>query len=105
MPNLLERFPNFTVTNLTIVPVKAVLFDLDDTLFDHTHSTHQALNALREHYTVLQQSSYADLFARMMELIDLIHPHVLTGEFTLDEGRAKRFCLLLNEHGLSTEQS
>jgi putative hydrolase of the HAD superfamily len=85
--------------------VKAVLFDLDDTLFDHTYSTHQALNALREQYSVLQQSSNTDLFARYMELLDLIHPRALTGEFTLEEGRVERFRLLLIDYGLSSEQS
>lgn len=105
LQNARRKVPDISVPKPTNTAIKAVLFDLDDTLFDHTYSVRQAVYALRVHYSVFQQSSFADLSARMLELIDLVHPRVLRGELTPDEGREERFRLLLWEHGLSPEQS
>jgi HAD superfamily hydrolase (TIGR01549 family) len=71
--------------------VKAVLFDLDDTLFDHLHSTRQGLRAVCEAYPGLLQYSHDALFAAYTELLDEVHLRVLAGQLTIEEGRAERF--------------
>lgn len=43
--------------------LKAVLFDLDDTLFDHKHSRLKGLTALQRKYPQLATVPLADLFS------------------------------------------
>src|SRR5437879_2271172 len=76
---------------LLLSPLKAVFFDLDDTLFDHLHSTHQGLMAVCEAYPGLQQASLDVLFADYTRLLDEVHLHVLEGRLTIDEARRERF--------------
>jgi putative hydrolase of the HAD superfamily len=72
-------------------PVKAVFFDLDDTLFDHLSSTRAGLVAVCEAYPGLQQRPIEVLFADYTRLLDEVHVRVLTGELTIDEARRERF--------------
>jgi HAD superfamily hydrolase (TIGR01549 family) len=71
--------------------VKAVLFDLDDTLFDHSYSTRQGLQTIGLSYEGLQQYSTDELFATYMRLLDEVHLRVLEGSMTIDEARLQRF--------------
>ena len=41
--------------------IRAVLFDLDDTLFDHSHCARSALAGVRDVYTCFASFSDADL--------------------------------------------
>jgi putative hydrolase of the HAD superfamily len=75
----------------THAPIKAVLFDLDDTLFDHLYSTRQGLLAICEAYPALQQHSPDVLFADYTRLLDEVHLRVLDGSLTSDEARRERF--------------
>lgn len=72
-------------------PIKAILFDLDDTLFDHLHSTRQGLLAVREAYPALQQHALDMLFADYTRLLDEVHLSMLEGKLTIDEARRERF--------------
>lgn len=71
--------------------IKAVFFDLDDTLFDHLHSTRQGLHAVCQAYSCFQQRSIDELFADYTRLLDEVHLRVLEGSLTLDEARRERF--------------
>lgn len=71
--------------------VKAVLFDLDDTLFDHLHSTRQGLHAVCQAYPCFQQRPLDELFADYTRLLDEVHLRVLQGSLTIDEARRERF--------------
>ncbi|HEY0754818.1 MAG TPA: HAD family hydrolase [Ktedonobacteraceae bacterium] len=75
----------------TSAPLKAVLFDLDDTLFDHLHSTRQGLQAVCEAYPSLQQLPLDLLFADYTRVLEEMHLRVLAGSMTIDEGRRERF--------------
>ncbi len=67
---------------------KAVLFDLDDTLFDHQHASACALGELRDRYaTGIAFEAFAAEHARVLEKY---HLRFLNGEFTLDAARAAR---------------
>ena len=83
--------------------IKAVLFDLDDTLFDHLHSTRQGLLAVCEAYPGLQQRSLDVLFTDYTRLLDEVHLRVLEGTLTIDEARRERFRRFFQLHAPDTE--
>ena len=65
-----------------------ILFDLDDTLFDHRRATHIALQAVHaEHAADLSFDAFAQEHARVLEVY---HQRFLNGELSLDEARAAR---------------
>ena len=81
--------------------LKAVLFDLDDTLFDHRHSSREALSVLqREYARELGTVDMDKLEAVNLEILNIVHKEVLAGTLTPDEARAKRFGMLLRKYGL-----
>lgn len=75
--------------------LKAVLFDLDDTLYDHQHGSRRALTALYEGYACFQQHPFEALERQHSELLEHYHLGVLRGELTLDQARFARFSDLL----------
>ena len=72
----------------------AVLFDLDDTLFDHQHGTREALAVLRRRHACLQRWTVPDLAARHSTLLERLHLEVLAGRLTVDDARQHRFSTL-----------
>jgi HAD superfamily hydrolase (TIGR01549 family) len=77
---------------MTISRIKAVIFDLDDTLFDHRHSVRTALAAMQNKYDCFGGISLNDFEKLHIKLLNEIHlSKILTGEISLDEGRAMRF--------------
>ena len=65
-----------------------ILFDLDDTLFDHRRSAHIALQAVHAaHAADLPFVPFAEEHARVLEVY---HGRFLSGELSLDEARAAR---------------
>ena len=83
-------------------PVKAVLFDLDDTLFDHLYSTRQGLQTVCQSYECLQHYAIDDLFVTYTRLLDEVHLRVLEGSLTSDEARIQRFQRFFLLHGCDT---
>jgi YjjG family noncanonical pyrimidine nucleotidase len=77
----------------------AVLFDLDDTLFDHQYGTREALAVLRQRHACLQQWTVADLGALHATLLERLHLDVLAGRLTIDDARQQRFSTLFAEAG------
>jgi HAD superfamily hydrolase (TIGR01549 family) len=87
--------------------LKAVLFDLDDTLFDHRHSSREALSVLQRAYSRdLSNVAMDELEVVNLEILNTVHLEVLSGTLTPDEARVKRFGLLFRTFGLepSTEE-
>ncbi len=84
-------------------PPKAVFFDLDDTLFDHLHSTRQGLQTICQAYPGFQQHPVEVLFADYARLLDEVHLLVLEGSLTPDEARIERFKRFFLLHGAETE--
>lgn len=78
---------------------RAVLFDLDDTLFDHRHGTHQALAALQVRYPCFRGWTHEAFAARHSQLLERLHLDVLAGMLSVDEARIRRFGDLLAEAG------
>jgi putative hydrolase of the HAD superfamily len=81
------------------VTVTAVLFDLDDTLFDHWSCTREALASLVERFSALGAVPTEVLEAEHRRLLEALHLRVLAGELTVDEARVERFQRLLGFAG------
>lgn len=78
---------------------RAVLIDLDDTLFDHRASARQALQAAAGADPALGRCDFDTLEARHRAILEDLHRRVLDGGMTVDEARALRFRTLVAEQG------
>jgi HAD superfamily hydrolase (TIGR01509 family) len=85
------------------VAITAVLFDLDDTLFDHSACTRAALADLRERVPALGCVPAEEFEAEHRRLLEQLHLRVLTGQMTVDEARTERFRQLLAFAGGSAD--
>ena len=83
--------------------IRAVLFDLDDTLFDHRHGARQALAAVCERHTELAVMDPAELGERHAEILEALHLCVLRGEMGLDAARHERFRRLFECAGATAD--
>ncbi|SRR5579883_1440519 len=82
--------------------LKAVLFDVDDTLFDHRYSSRSALAALQQKYpSHLSMVPLDEIEAHNLRILNEIHIDVLAGSLSIDNARAKRFATLLGIYGMS----
>jgi HAD superfamily hydrolase (TIGR01549 family) len=83
--------------------VSAVLFDLDDTLFDHEQAARAALaNVHRSHrtFTLWPFEAFEQAHARTLEEL---HVDVLTGARSIDDAREERFRRLLVASGADAD--
>ena len=71
--------------------VKAVLFDLDDTLVDSRHSRRSGLAAATKKCRCFQQMTLDELERDFAELLDKLQPKLLRGIVSLEESRAECF--------------
>jgi putative hydrolase of the HAD superfamily len=79
--------------------IAAVLFDLDDTLFDHQACTRSGLARLREAHACLRAWAVEDLAVHHSALLERLHLDVLAGRRTVDEARIERFATLFADAG------
>jgi HAD superfamily hydrolase (TIGR01549 family) len=68
-----------------------VLFDLDDTLFDHARAVRAGLRAVRNEIDPEHARSPAELEAKYGDLLERIHPRVVSGRIGAVEARRWRF--------------
>jgi putative hydrolase of the HAD superfamily len=78
---------------------RAVLCDLDDTLFDHRHATRAALTELTEREPAFAGWPIDDLAGRHAELLERLHLDVLAGRTSVEAARIERFRRLLAAAG------
>ncbi|MGI4835660.1 MAG: HAD family hydrolase [Janthinobacterium lividum] len=76
-------------------PVTTVLFDLDDTLFDHMGTARAALAATAAARPTLQRVPLAELYQRYSDLLEELHPQVMAGQLSYLAARQLRFQQLL----------
>ncbi|MDO7886310.1 HAD family hydrolase [Hymenobacter cheonanensis] len=72
-----------------------VLFDLDDTLFDHAATARAALAATAAGRPTLRGVPLAELYQRYSDLLEEMHPRVMSGQLTYQAAREQRFRQLL----------
>ena len=77
--------------------VRGVLFDLDDTLFDHNFATIQALEHLCVEEPAFTCWPVEELRRRYSVLLEELHVGVLAGRLTIPEARYERFRRLLSD--------
>jgi HAD superfamily hydrolase (TIGR01549 family) len=83
---------------------KVLLFDMDDTLFDHRHARRRALaRAVRSHGdSALRRVPLELLDRRYVEILERLHrAKVLTGELTIEAARALRYRSLFRTFGVA----
>lgn len=79
--------------------IEAVLFDLDDTLFDHRYARLAGLRALREAEPALARFPLAQLDGSLERLLTEIHLRlVLTGRISPEKSRLLRMTRFLREY-------
>jgi len=71
--------------------VRAVLFDLDDTLFDHRHCARCALAGVREAQACLQAVDLEALERQHADILETLHLEVVAHHLGLDDARVERF--------------
>ena len=79
--------------------LRAVLFDLDDTLLDHTGNQRQLTQLLRARHPAFAQQDVAWLAERSIAHLDELHPHIVAGRISPHDARVERFRRLLREAG------
>jgi len=80
---------------------RAVLFDLDDTLFDHLGSARAALTDVHRLYAA---DVGFDAFERQhTHHLEVLHLDVLAGRLSIDDARRERFRRVFESLGLSLE--
>ena len=80
---------------------KAILFDLDDTLFDHKLSRLSGLQALQQRYPALQATSLRELEAEHERLLQANYGRVLEGKLSVVDGTVERIRRLCLQQGLN----
>jgi putative hydrolase of the HAD superfamily len=83
--------------------IRGVLLDLDDTLFDHTFASRQALAAVCESHPGLCRAEHPELVQQHGEILEALHVRVLRGELTVDEARHERFRTLFERAGIPSD--
>lgn len=71
--------------------MRAVLFDLDDTLFDHRHCARASLQAVHGRHACLRGRSFEDVERDHAGLLEELHREVMLGRLDIDTARRERF--------------
>jgi putative hydrolase of the HAD superfamily len=84
--------------------IKAVLFDLDDTLYDHSYSSRNGLQALKNKYECLRDARLDVLELEYLSVLNEIHlSKVLTGLSTIEEARIERYKKFFSKFGINAD--
>ncbi|KAK2025654.1 HAD-like protein, partial [Colletotrichum zoysiae] len=78
----------------------AVLFDLDNTLFDHHHSLRSAISSIQASYDSLKTHNVRDLVSTYNNSLDKAYGEYLRNEISYEETEFKKVRLFFNEIGL-----
>src|SRR6476646_4284396 len=84
--------------------IRAVLFDLDDTLFDHRGCARDALTAVQQSQRCFQVMSFDALERAHAEFLEELHTEVMLGRVPIEVARIERFRRLLEAVGANGEE-
>lgn len=85
--------------------IKAVLFDLDDTLVDHHHAARAAMAGVRERLEVFQAVDFDALAAEHQRVLEHLHHEVAIGARSAADARIERYRQLLGFVGADTRHA
>jgi HAD superfamily hydrolase (TIGR01549 family) len=83
--------------------VRAVLFDLDDTLFDHSGAARSALQVVHAGHACFTTWPFDDLERGHAQFLEEAHLDVLAGTKSVDEARLVRFRRLFAAAGVDVD--
>ena len=84
--------------------LKAVLIDLDDTIYNHTYSLKYGLAAVLKKFECFKSYSLNEFVNEHLRLLDEIHrEQVLTGKLSVKEAREERFRRVFNNRGYKSD--
>lgn len=95
--NSLQECAAYVSANMTI---RAIIFDLDDTLSDHRYSSMEGVRALRQRFPPLAQHPLEQLAKRHFALLNTWHLRILQGAETAATARPKRYREFLEGYGV-----
>jgi YjjG family noncanonical pyrimidine nucleotidase len=79
--------------------LRAILFDLDDTLFDHRQCARKALTAVYERHRCFAATPFDAVERAHAEHLEALHVQVVRGDVPIDDARIERFRRLLAAAG------
>lgn len=85
--------------------VRAVLFDLDDTLFDHRHCATASLRSVHEGYQCFRGMPFDEMKRAHGELLEELHQDVMVGRVAVDAARRERFRRLFLVAGVAASDA
>jgi putative hydrolase of the HAD superfamily len=85
--------------------ITAVLFDLDDTLFDHRGCARDALTAVHQSHEGLRATAFEALERAHAAFLEELHREVMLGRLPLEVARVERFRRLLTACGAGADDS
>jgi putative hydrolase of the HAD superfamily len=85
--------------------IRAVLFDLDDTLVDHQHASRAAIAGVRERFTPLHSCELDDLVRENQRILDSMHHDVSLGRRDVADARIERYRRLFAYAGHGPERA
>jgi HAD superfamily hydrolase (TIGR01549 family) len=85
--------------------VRAVLFDLDDTLFDHQHCARASLESVRGRHECFRALPFEQVERAHASLLEELHAEVLAGRLDIDTARFHRFRRLFLSAGLTASDT
>lgn len=83
----------------------AVLFDLDDTLFDHRHCAQASLHSIHQLHECFRGRPFADVARAHGGLLEELHRDVMIGRLDVDAARIERFRRLFVSVGVAAPDS
>jgi 5'-nucleotidase len=85
-------------------PPSTLLFDLDDTLFDHSGIVEDSLRAVAGRYPALSRRRFDELRTEYNTRLNAYHPQIMRGEITPEESRIDRFRVLFASCGATLRE-
>lgn len=85
--------------------IRAVLFDLDDTLFDHRESAAEALRRVQHAHDCFRHAPFDEFEREHSMLLEEFHPEVVSGRLGMDEARRERFRRLFQRFGARADDA
>lgn len=84
--------------------VRAVLFDLDDTLFDHYYCSRSALETVQASHDCFAGMPFEAVERAHSQLLEQLHKDVMIGRLPIDEARRERFRRLYDVAGIAADE-
>jgi HAD superfamily hydrolase (TIGR01509 family) len=85
--------------------VRAVLFDLDDTLFDHHHGAEASLRSVHRLHDCFRGRPFEEIDGAHRALLEQLHADVMVGRLDVDAARMERFRRLFLTVGVAASDS